>query len=234
MAKDHNVTTLVQNGQRELLKQICGFSFPSAGFGSNGAFSISSWHPFAAPYKWIHSHSARLRPARIKLLSEERRADKSPSYSRQHAVHFNYHTFPSRSACPRLSGRERRCGHTLHLNADTVRHLYPLTTWRHTCLKAKRSEFLSTLRSGWVLMQRRIAYCKPLITNKGRGNVSSVHNVFLMLCWGRDKHLCWIGKSGIKPIQVAYDVFSCLWWVCEFLAEAVVPEHGLDIVIWRM
>lgn len=56
-------TTFVQNDQRELLKQIRGFAFPSTSLmGSNGAFSISSCHPFAAPYKWIHSHSARLVP----------------------------------------------------------------------------------------------------------------------------------------------------------------------------
>lgn len=55
--------------------------------------------------------------------------------------------FPPRSVCPHLSGRERRCGGMLHLNADAMRCLYPLTWW-HKCLKAKHSECLCTIRSG--------------------------------------------------------------------------------------
>ncbi len=52
-------------------------------------------------------------PARIKLLSEERRADKSPSFSQQHAVHFNYHTFrPSLRLSPPQRQREALWRHT--------------------------------------------------------------------------------------------------------------------------
>ncbi len=40
--------------------------------------------------------------------------------------------FPPRSVCPHLSGKERRCGDILHLNADATRYLYTLTTWWYT------------------------------------------------------------------------------------------------------
>lgn len=76
---------------------------------------------------------------------------------------------PPRSVCPRLSGGERRCGDILHLNEDTMCYLYPFTTWWRKCLKAKRSEMLSTLRSGWVLMQHRIGYCYMKRAKRLRG-----------------------------------------------------------------
>ncbi len=151
-------THFVQNDQTELLKHRY-VAFVGL-MGSNGAFSISSWHPFAAPYKWIHSHSARFHPARNKLLSEERRADKSPSYSRQHAAHFNYHTFPpSLRLSPPQRQREALWRHTPPERRRYMLFIHPYNMMVYSkCLKAKLSECLCTIRSGWVLMQRRIAY----------------------------------------------------------------------------
>ncbi len=148
----------VQNDQIELLKHRY-VAFVGL-MGSNGAFFISSWHSFTAPYKWIHSHSARLRPARIKLLSEERRADKSPSFSQQHAVHFNYHTFrPSLRLSPPQRQREALWRHTPSECRRYTLFIHPYNIMVYSkCLKAKRSECLCTIRSVWILTQCRIAY----------------------------------------------------------------------------
>lgn len=56
--------------------------------------------------------------------------------------------------------------------------------------------------------------------------------MFSSCCAGEEINTC-VALANQGSNQYKFNVFSCLWWVCaaEFLAEAVVPGHGLDIVI---